>query len=76
MVDYFPLIARAVAALDPNTRELRHVLYDRARKTLIDKLRVNDPTLALQYATPCRNNQTRFAKPMTRRRRVIEIGRR
>jgi lipoprotein-anchoring transpeptidase ErfK/SrfK len=46
MVDYFPLIARAVAALDPNTREQRHVLYDRARKTLIDKLRVNDPTLA------------------------------
>jgi L,D-transpeptidase catalytic domain len=46
MVDYFPLIARAVAALDPNTREQRHVLYDRARKTLVDKLRVSDPTLA------------------------------
>ncbi|MGB6348877.1 MAG: L,D-transpeptidase family protein [Pseudolabrys sp.] len=46
MVDYFPLIARAVAALDANTREQRHVLYDRARKTLVDKLRVSDPTLA------------------------------
>jgi hypothetical protein len=46
MVDYFPLIARAVAALDPNTREQRHVLYDRARKTLVDKLRIGDPTLA------------------------------
>ena len=46
MVDYFPLIARAVATLSPNTREQRHVLYDRARKTLVDKLRVNDPTLA------------------------------
>lgn len=46
MVDYFPLIARAVAAIEPNTREQRHALYDRARKTLVDKLRVSDPTLA------------------------------
>ena len=46
MVDYIPLIARAVASLNPNTRERRHVLYDHARKTLVDKLRVSDPTLA------------------------------
>jgi lipoprotein-anchoring transpeptidase ErfK/SrfK len=43
MADYFPLLARAVAALSPNTREQRHALYDRARKTLIEKL--GDPTL-------------------------------
>jgi lipoprotein-anchoring transpeptidase ErfK/SrfK len=39
MVDYFPLLARAVSALSPNTSEQRRVLYDRARKTLVDKLR-------------------------------------
>jgi lipoprotein-anchoring transpeptidase ErfK/SrfK len=46
MVDYVPLLARAVAALNPNTSEQRHALYDRARKTLADKLRSIDPTLA------------------------------
>ena len=46
MVDYFPLLARAVAALSPNTREQRHALYDHARKTLVDKLRTIDPTLS------------------------------
>src|SRR5215831_11491791 len=45
MVDYVPLLARAVASLDPNTREQRHALYERARKTLVDKLRSTDPTL-------------------------------
>src|SRR5262249_24697504 len=46
MVDYVPLIARAVATLSPNTSEQRHALYERARKTLVDKLRSTDPTLA------------------------------
>lgn len=46
MVDYAPVIARAVATLNPNTREQRQILYDRARKTLVDKLRSADPTLA------------------------------
>lgn len=45
MVDYVPLIARAVATLNPNTSEQRHALYERARKTLVDKLRSSDPTL-------------------------------
>jgi len=44
MADYFPVLARAVATLNPNTREQRHALYDRARKTLGEKLR--DPTLS------------------------------
>src|SRR5262245_61426986 len=44
MADYFPLLARAVAALSPNTREQRQALYDRARNTLIEKLR--DPTVS------------------------------
>ena len=46
MVDYVPLIARAVATLNPNTMERRQALYGRARKTLVDKLRSTDPTLA------------------------------
>ena len=44
MADYFPLLARAVAALSPNTKEQRQALYDRARNTLIEKLR--DPTFS------------------------------
>lgn len=39
MVDYFSLLTRAVSALSPNTSEQRRVLYDRARKTLVEKLR-------------------------------------
>ena len=46
MVDYFSIMARAVATLNPNTREQRYTLYDRARKTLVEKLRSFDPTLA------------------------------
>src|SRR5262245_13821381 len=44
MADYFPLLARAVSALGPNTKEQRQALYDRARKTLVEKLR--DPTFS------------------------------
>lgn len=44
MVDYFSLLARAVSALNPNTSEQRRALYDRARKTLVEKLR--DPALS------------------------------
>ena len=43
MVDYAPVLDRAVAALDPNTVETRHALYDRARRALIDGIRGNDP---------------------------------
>jgi lipoprotein-anchoring transpeptidase ErfK/SrfK len=46
MVDYFPVLERAVAALNPNTKEARRVLYDRARRALIDGLRASDPTLS------------------------------
>jgi hypothetical protein len=46
MVDYAQLIGRAVATLSPNTRERRQAIYERARQTLVDKLRSIDPTLA------------------------------
>jgi lipoprotein-anchoring transpeptidase ErfK/SrfK len=46
MVDYVQLMSRAVATLDPDTREARQALYQRARQTLVDKLRSIDPNLS------------------------------
>ena len=46
MVDYVQLISRAVATLNPNTREARQALYQRARQTLVDKLRSIDPAFS------------------------------
>jgi hypothetical protein len=46
MADYYPLIARAVAALDPNAPgESRRALYERARTALIAQLRSVEPPL-------------------------------
>jgi len=46
MVDYFPVLNRAVGALDPSTPETRSGVYDRARRALIDGLRSSDPALS------------------------------
>jgi hypothetical protein len=47
MADYYPLISRAVGALDDKkSKEARHALYDRARATLADQLRRVDPPLS------------------------------
>jgi hypothetical protein len=47
MADYYPLIARAIAALDPNAPgESRRALYERARTALIAQLRSVDPPLS------------------------------
>jgi len=32
--DYYPVLRRAVSALDPNRPELRHAIYDRARQAM------------------------------------------
>jgi hypothetical protein len=45
MTDYYPLIARAVTALDKNTGEARRGLYERARGALVAQLRGLDPPL-------------------------------
>jgi lipoprotein-anchoring transpeptidase ErfK/SrfK len=45
MVDYYVLLVRAVATLGPNNRNQRQALFDRARTTLVEKLRTTDPTL-------------------------------
>src|SRR6059058_5867479 len=47
MADYYPLIARAIAALDPNAPgEQRRALYERARSALIAQLRSVQPPLS------------------------------
>jgi lipoprotein-anchoring transpeptidase ErfK/SrfK len=46
MVDYYAVLQRAVTALDPNTRDARWQLYDRARRTVADRLRSIDPPLS------------------------------
>jgi hypothetical protein len=44
MSDYYPLIAKAVAALAPDASgESRRVLYDRVRAALLAELRMADP---------------------------------
>lgn len=47
MADYYPLIARAVAGLDPSASgESRRALYERARTALITQLRGVEPALS------------------------------
>src|SRR5882724_1412364 len=47
MADYYPLIARAIAGLDPNAPgESRRALYERARAALIAQLRGVEPPLS------------------------------
>ncbi len=47
MADYYPLIARAIAGLDPSASgETRRALYERARTALIGQLRGVQPALS------------------------------
>ena len=46
MAEYYPLLAKAVSALDLDATEARHALYDRARKALIGQLRAATPSLS------------------------------
>src|SRR6516162_631691 len=47
MADYYPLIARAIAGLDPNAPGVsRRALYERARAALIAQLRSVQPPLS------------------------------
>jgi hypothetical protein len=45
MADYYPLISRAVAALEKNSGENRRALYERARAALLAQLRGVTPPL-------------------------------
>jgi hypothetical protein len=46
MADYYPLISRAVAALDKNSGENRRAVYERARNALLAQLRGVTPPLS------------------------------
>ncbi len=46
MADYYPLISRAVAALDKNSGENRRAIYERARAALLAQLRGVTPPLS------------------------------
>jgi hypothetical protein len=51
-MDYYPLIARAIAGLDPSAAdETRRALYARARAGLIKQLRSTDPPLSESEVT-------------------------
>jgi hypothetical protein len=44
MADYYPLITKAVAGLDPDApRESRRAIYERARAALLAQLRIINP---------------------------------
>ena len=45
MADYYPLISRAVAALEKNSGENRRAIYERARQALLAQLRGVTPAL-------------------------------
>jgi hypothetical protein len=52
MADYYPLIARAIAGLDPGAPgESRHALYERARTALLAQLRSVQPPLTVSEVT-------------------------
>jgi lipoprotein-anchoring transpeptidase ErfK/SrfK len=46
MVDYFSILARAIAKLDANTPAARFSVYRRARRALADQLRLMEPELS------------------------------
>jgi hypothetical protein len=45
MADYYPVLARAIAALDDNTSEARDAVYQRARTAIVKQLRSYEPRL-------------------------------
>jgi hypothetical protein len=49
MADYYPLLARAVAALPNSTRDTRAAIYERARKALLGQLRSLDPPVSEEH---------------------------
>ena len=64
MADYYPLIARAIAGLDPSAPgESRRALYERARAALIAQLRGVQPPLSESEIT--RERLAHFKCPHT-----------
>ena len=55
MADYYPLISRAVAALEKNNGENRRAIYERARQALLSQLRGVTPALEESDITRAQN---------------------
>src|SRR5215470_6632475 len=47
MADYYSVIKRTIDTLEPNTREARRALYERARTALLDRLQAAEPRLPM-----------------------------
>ena len=45
MADYYPIVAKAISALGPNTEETRRLVYDRARAALLSEVSKLVPAL-------------------------------
>jgi len=46
MADYYPVLTRAISALESNTAEARRAVYERARQAIVKQLRSYDPPLS------------------------------
>jgi hypothetical protein len=46
MADFYPVLSRAIAALQDQTPEARNAIYDRARQVLLAQLRAMDPPVS------------------------------
>src|SRR6266478_297993 len=84
MADYYPLIARAIAGLDPSAPgESRRALYERARAALIAQLRSVQPPLSeseitrerlsLEEAVRKVESEAPLRGPANRRRRLPRL---
>jgi len=49
MADYYPVISRAIAALDNKSSEARRAVYDRARAALANQLQKVNPPFAFEH---------------------------
>ena len=67
MADYYPLLRKAVDALDRPDRDERYAVYERARRTVVNRLRGDDP--------PWSGRRNRRADPGARRRRTAHRAR-
>src|SRR3979411_1431275 len=81
MADYYPLIARAVAALAKNTGDGSRTLYERARAALVAQLRGVTPALdesdvtreRLSLEEAIRKVEGESARKSTRRTRTDRV---
>jgi len=71
MTDYYPLITKAVAALEKNTGEQRRLLYQHAREALLNQLAKMEPPRTVAEAIG-----ERLALEEAIRKAEAEVGRR